>query len=78
MSIIISIIAAFIVTFILLPIIIKVSRSVDLLDAPDRRKIHRVSTPRLGVLGYSWALWSLFSWPFLWLNWQLSSFSYLD
>ncbi len=51
MSIIISIIAAFIVTFILLPIIIKVSRSVDLLDAPDRRKIHRVSTPALGGIG---------------------------
>lgn len=48
MLIVLPIIAAFIITFILLPIIIRVSRSVDLLDMPDRRKIHHVSTPALG------------------------------
>lgn len=48
MTIILSITAAFTITFILLPIIIKVSRSIDLLDAPDKRKIHSVSTPALG------------------------------
>lgn len=35
-------------TFILLPVIIKVSRSIDLLDIPDRRKVHQISTPSLG------------------------------
>ncbi len=48
MQIIFAILSAFVVSFILLPIIIKVSRSVDLLDNPDRRKIHAISTPSLG------------------------------
>lgn len=39
------------ITFIVLPIIIKVSRSIDLLDNPDRRKIHSISTPSLGGVG---------------------------
>lgn len=51
MPILLAVITAFTVTFILLPIIIKVSRSIDLLDAPDRRKIHDVSTPALGGVG---------------------------
>lgn len=51
MSVILSITAAFIISFILLPIVIKVSRSIDLLDIPDRRKIHSVSTPVLGGVG---------------------------
>jgi UDP-GlcNAc:undecaprenyl-phosphate GlcNAc-1-phosphate transferase len=42
---------AFLLTFILLPVIIKVSRSIDLLDIPDRRKIHSISTPSLGGIG---------------------------
>lgn len=42
---------AFFITFILLPVIIKVSKSIDLLDAPDRRKVHSVSTPSLGGIG---------------------------
>lgn len=42
---------AFFITFILLPIVIKVSRSIDILDTPDRRKIHSVSTPSLGGIG---------------------------
>lgn len=32
----------------LMPIIIKLFRSIDLLDIPDKRKIHSVSTPSLG------------------------------
>ncbi|REE01625.1 MraY family glycosyltransferase [Marinoscillum furvescens] len=55
-----SIIAAFLMTFILLPVIIKVSRSVDLLDIPDRRKVHQISTPSLGgvaiFIGFMMAL----------------------
>ncbi len=51
MLIILAITTAFTVAFILLPVIIKVSRSIDLLDAPDRRKIHNVSTPALGGIG---------------------------
>ncbi|MEQ8554306.1 MAG: MraY family glycosyltransferase [Cyclobacteriaceae bacterium] len=51
MQIVFAILAAFIITFILLPIIIKVSRSIDLLDTPDRRKIHSISTPSLGGIG---------------------------
>ena len=43
-----SILTAFIITFILLPVIIKVSRSIDLLDIPDSRKVHSISTPALG------------------------------
>lgn len=31
-----------------MPIIIRLFRSIDLLDIPDKRKIHRVSTPTLG------------------------------
>jgi len=48
MGILLSITAAFLTTMILMPIIIKVFRSIDLLDIPDKRKIHRVSTPSLG------------------------------
>ncbi|MEO9476979.1 MAG: MraY family glycosyltransferase [Cyclobacteriaceae bacterium] len=42
---------SFLVTFTLLPLIIKVSKSIDVLDMPDRRKIHKVSTPSLGGIG---------------------------
>ncbi|WP_421874988.1 glycosyltransferase family 4 protein [Marinoscillum sp.] len=48
MQIVFAILSAFVVTFILLPVLIKVSRSIDLLDNPDRRKIHSISTPSLG------------------------------
>ena len=51
MLIIISVLVAILVTFILLPIIIKVSKSIDLLDIPDRRKVHSVSVPSLGGIG---------------------------
>ncbi len=48
MGILLSITAAFLTTMILMPIVIKVFRSIDLLDIPDKRKIHSVSTPSLG------------------------------
>lgn len=51
MYIAITIIAAFLITFILIPVIIKISRSVKLLDTPDRRKIHSIETPTLGGIG---------------------------
>lgn len=39
---------SFFVTFSTLPIIIRLFRSINLLDAPDRRKIHKLSQPSLG------------------------------
>lgn len=39
---------SFLVTFFVLPVIIRAFKSINLLDAPDRRKIHKVSTPSLG------------------------------
>ncbi|WP_258102662.1 glycosyltransferase family 4 protein [Marinoscillum sp. MHG1-6] len=48
MSLFIAILTGFLLTFILMPIIIKVSKSIDLLDMPDRRKVHDVSTPSFG------------------------------
>ena len=50
MQIVLAVLSSFVVTFIVLPIIIKVSRSIDLLDNPDKRKIHSISTPSLGGL----------------------------
>lgn len=34
-----------------MPVIIRLFRSIDLLDRPDKRKIHSVSTPSLGGIG---------------------------
>lgn len=39
---------AFAIAFISLPVVINVFNSLNLLDIPDRRKIHKVSTPSLG------------------------------
>jgi UDP-GlcNAc:undecaprenyl-phosphate GlcNAc-1-phosphate transferase len=39
---------AFFVTFSSLPIVIRLFRSINLLDAPDRRKVHKLSQPSLG------------------------------
>lgn len=44
----VAIITAFLVTFILMPVIINVTKSVDLMDMPDRRKVHRINTPSMG------------------------------
>jgi UDP-N-acetylmuramyl pentapeptide phosphotransferase/UDP-N-acetylglucosamine-1-phosphate transferase len=48
MDVILSITTAFLVAFSVMPIVIRVFRSLNLLDAPDKRKIHTVSTPSLG------------------------------
>lgn len=60
MTILLSIAAAFLVTITLMPIIIKLFRSIDLLDIPDKRKIHSVSTPSLGGIAiFSGIIFSL-------------------
>lgn len=46
-----AIATAFLVTLTLMPVIIKIFRSIDLLDRPDKRKIHSISTPSLGGIG---------------------------
>lgn len=43
-----AILSAFLVTFVILPIIIKITKSVKILDVPDRRKVHFESTPSMG------------------------------
>jgi len=48
MDVLFSITTSFLIAFSALPIIIRFSRSVDLLDEPDRRKVHAISTPSLG------------------------------
>ncbi|MEQ9468754.1 MAG: MraY family glycosyltransferase [Ekhidna sp.] len=48
MGLSLAIATAFLVTLTLMPVIIRVFRSIDLLDRPDKRKIHSVSTPSLG------------------------------
>ena len=39
---------SFLVTFFTLPIVIRLFRAINLIDKPDRRKIHKISTPSLG------------------------------
>lgn len=48
MNLFLSALASFLVTITLMPVIIRVARSIDLLDKPDKRKIHSVSIPSLG------------------------------
>ncbi len=43
---------SFCLTFLTLPVVINVLNSIDLLDIPDRRKIHKVSTPSLGGIPF--------------------------
>ncbi len=60
MQIIIAVLSSLFIAFLLLPLIIKVSKSIDLMDNPDPRKNHSVSTPVLGgiaiLLGFFFAL----------------------
>ncbi|MFY0608219.1 MAG: undecaprenyl/decaprenyl-phosphate alpha-N-acetylglucosaminyl 1-phosphate transferase [Cyclobacteriaceae bacterium] len=60
MNILIAVLAALFIAFLLLPLIIKVSVSIDLMDNPDLRKNHSVSTPALGgiaiFVGFLFAL----------------------
>ncbi len=51
MTLPLAIAIAFLITLTLMPVIIRVFRSIDLLDRPDKRKIHSVSTPSLGGIG---------------------------
>ncbi len=55
-----AILSAFMVTFMILPIIIKVTKSIKLLDLPDRRKVHIEGTPSMGgiaiFLGFMMAI----------------------
>ncbi|MEO9483357.1 MAG: MraY family glycosyltransferase [Ekhidna sp.] len=46
-----AIATSFLVTLTLMPVIIRLFRSIDLLDRPDKRKIHSISTPSLGGIG---------------------------
>jgi UDP-GlcNAc:undecaprenyl-phosphate GlcNAc-1-phosphate transferase len=51
---------SFFVTFSTLPVIIRLFRSINLLDAPDRRKVHKLSQPSLGGISiYSGVLIAL-------------------
>ncbi|GAB4230591.1 MAG: MraY family glycosyltransferase [Ekhidna sp.] len=48
MSFTLAIVTSFLITLTLIPIVIRVSKSVNVLDQPDKRKIHSISTPSLG------------------------------
>ncbi len=48
MSLPLAIATSFLVTLTLMPVIIRLFRSLGLLDKPDKRKIHSISTPSLG------------------------------
>ncbi len=39
---------SFLVTFFTLPIVIRLFKAINFIDTPDRRKIHKISTPSLG------------------------------
>ena len=63
MDVILSITTAFLIAFSAMPIVIRVFRSLDLLDTPDSRKIHSISTPSLGGIAiYVAFMVSLFFW----------------
>ena len=50
-NILLSGIVAFIITFLVIPIVIKVARLKKLYDVPDERKIHSTPIPSLGGVG---------------------------
>lgn len=51
MTLPLAISTSFLVSLTLMPVIIRIFRSIDLLDRPDKRKIHSISTPSLGGIG---------------------------
>ncbi len=57
---------AFFIAFLLLPVVINIFNSINLLDIPDRRKIHKVSTPSLGGIPIvsAWLLSMIIILPF--------------
>lgn len=66
-AIILSIVTSFIITFLVIPLIIKFSKKkTKMMDAPGRRKIHKKVTPSLGGIGIFLGLFvSLMIWlPF--------------
>ncbi|NNE27537.1 MAG: undecaprenyl/decaprenyl-phosphate alpha-N-acetylglucosaminyl 1-phosphate transferase [Saprospiraceae bacterium] len=66
-DIVLAFITAFLMTFFAIPSIISVARKKHLVDVPDERKAHNVSTPSLGGIGifagtlFSIVLWTPFS-----------------
>ena len=63
MDVLLSITTSFLIAFSAMPIVIRVFRSLDLLDSPSRRKVHSLSTPSLGGIAiYAAAMVSLFFW----------------
>jgi len=48
MDLILAITTSFLIAICLIPIFIKAVKAMDVLDQPDRRKIHHISTPSLG------------------------------
>lgn len=63
MDVLLGITTSFLIAFSAMPIVIRVFRSLDLLDNPDRRKVHSVSTPSLGGIAiFVAAMVSLFFW----------------
>jgi len=63
MDVLLSITTSFLIAFSAMPIVIRVFRSLNLLDNPDRRKVHSVSTPSLGGIAiYVAAMVSLLFW----------------
>jgi UDP-GlcNAc:undecaprenyl-phosphate GlcNAc-1-phosphate transferase len=61
-----SFITAFIITLLIIPIIIRLSKKYQLVDKPDHRKVHKDPIPTLGGIGFfsgfifiafSWMLW---------------------
>ncbi|MFY0688092.1 MAG: undecaprenyl/decaprenyl-phosphate alpha-N-acetylglucosaminyl 1-phosphate transferase [Cyclobacteriaceae bacterium] len=43
---------SFLLAFSIIPVVIRIFKSLDLLDAPDRRKIHKYSTPAFGGIAF--------------------------
>ena len=63
MDVLLSITTSFLIAFSAVPIVIRISRSLDLLDNPSRRKVHNVSTPSLGGIAiYIAAMISILFW----------------
>jgi len=62
-----SFLASFFVGLSLFPVLIKVFEKYDVSDSPGRRKIHKVSTPSMGGIGFivsSFVALSIWAWQF--------------
>ena len=56
MSLPLAFVISFVITLMTIPVIIKFSKSVNLLDQPDKRKIHSISTPSMGGIAIFFGL----------------------